>query len=78
MASSHDVMQANLWAGGAVYVYNGPSKLQELERVNLTGARVVFNGAYDLVDLQRVNVTGAIVFVNGQEVRLSECLKYLD
>ena len=75
MASSRDVMQANLGASSAVYVYNGPSQLQELERVNLTGALVVFNGAYDLADLQRINFTGAIVLVNGQEVPLPEDFK---
>jgi hypothetical protein len=30
---------------GPLYIYNGPADLQELERVNLTGARIFFNGS---------------------------------
>ena len=52
---------------GPLYIYNGPANLQELERVNLTGARIFFNGSYSLRDLRNVNFLGATVFMNGQE-----------
>ena len=52
---------------GPLYIYNGPANLQELERVNLTGARIFFNGSYSLRDIRNVNFMGATVFLNGQQ-----------
>ena len=52
---------------GPLYIYNGPANLQELECVNLTGARIFFNGSYSLRDARNVNFMGATVFLNGQQ-----------
>lgn len=59
-------MNADQESHGPLYIYNGPSNLKELERVNLTGARIFFNGSYDLRDLRKVNFMGATIFMNGQ------------
>ena len=70
-------MQADNDPHGALYIYNGPANLQDLERVNLTGARIFFNGSYSLRDLCNVNFTGATVFVNGHQT-VSYPLYHLD
>ena len=51
-----------------VHVFNGPSKLRDLENVNLDGATLVFNGQFDLRDLRQVNLHAANVYVNGKDV----------
>jgi hypothetical protein len=62
---------------GPLYIYNGPVNLQELERVNLTGARIFFNGSYSLTGLRNVNFIGATIFINSQQTVIS-CSHYLD
>ena len=55
-------------ASDPLYIYyNGPANLQELEGVNLAGARIFLNGSYSLRDLRNVNFRGATVFMNGQQ-----------
>jgi hypothetical protein len=61
-------MQSDGDPHGPLYIFNGPANLQELERVNLTGARIFFNGSYSLRDLRNVNFTGARVFMNGHQM----------
>lgn len=59
---------------GPLCIYNGPARLDELERVNLTGTRIFFNRSYSLGDLRNVNFMGAIVFMNGQRTVIHYCL----
>ena len=59
-------MNADQKVYGPLHIYNGPSNLKELQRVNLTGAVIFFNGSYDLRELSKVNFMGATVFMNGQ------------
>src|ERR1700722_9058407 len=70
-------MQTDTNPHGPLYIYNGPANLQELERVNLTGARIFFNGSYSLRDLHNVNFMGATIFINGQQTVIS-CSHYFD
>jgi hypothetical protein len=70
-------MQTDSDPHSPLYIYNGPANLQELERVNLTGAGIFFNGSYSLRDLRNVNFMGATIFINGQQMVIS-CSHYLD
>jgi hypothetical protein len=70
-------MQTESDPHGPLYIYNGPANLQELERVNLTGARIFFNGSYSLRDLRNVNFMGTTIFINGQQTVISRS-HYLD
>jgi hypothetical protein len=67
------MMQPDGNSHGPLYIYNGPANLQELERVNLTGARIFFNGSYSLRDLRNVNFMGATVFMNGEQAVNCSC-----
>lgn len=64
-------MQTDSDPHGPLYIYNGPVNLQELERVNLTGAHIFFNGSYSLRDLRDVNFMGATIFIDGQQTVIS-------